>query len=138
MTTTTNTRTLEGQRAVRAASAARKAERDAWRARELERLDLDELIARRWQDAAACEGEGRRIGTTDAAEAAEVVEEFCAKCPVVQQCRTWADGDRQYEGVAGARVFKWTKIPVLVDGKVKQRDVRTVTAPRAIEGSVAA
>lgn len=128
---TTNTRTLEARRAARA-------EREAFRAQRLARQDWDKMIARRWEDAAACDGADPRLfDVTDADQAAEAGS-LCARCDVVQQCRAQAEGDRQFEGVAGGQVFKWTKIPVLVDGKIRQRDTRTVTPIISAEGSVAA
>lgn len=135
---TTNTRTLEALRERRAERQRQQAERAAIRDGQVNRQAWDKMIARRWQDAAQCEGAAELFTTTDPAEAGPAAD-ICAKCDVVEQCRAWAERDRQFEGVAGGLVFKHTKIPVLVDGKVKQRDVRTATPVRATtEGSVAA
>lgn len=30
---------------------------------------------------------------------------LCQSCPVMTQCRAWADGERDYVGVAGGRVY---------------------------------
>ncbi|MFI8528484.1 WhiB family transcriptional regulator [Promicromonospora sukumoe] len=136
---TTNTRTLEALRARRAERERERAERAARRdGGQRDSQVWDKMIARRWQDAAACEGAADLFTTTDATEAGPAAD-ICATCDVVEQCRNWVERERQYEGVAAGLVFKHTKIPVLVDGKVKQRDVRTATPIRTeTEGSAAA
>lgn len=55
-----------------------------------------------WQFQAVCVGD-LRMTTRDSEIAATVIEERCAVCPVIAECREWANVERDYEGVAGGQ-----------------------------------
>lgn len=57
-----------------------------------------------WTTRALCAG---RPEATDSRtkRRAEAALELCRQCPVLEQCRAWADAEGTYVGVAGGRVY---------------------------------
>lgn len=57
-----------------------------------------------WSATALCNG---RPELTDqrCKRQAERALALCRQCPVMDQCRAWADSERNYVGVAGGRVY---------------------------------
>lgn len=57
-----------------------------------------------WADRAACAGHPELTDERTKLRARQALE-LCRQCPVVEQCRAWADTERTYVGVAGGRVY---------------------------------
>lgn len=57
-----------------------------------------------WMMRASC---AAQPGLMDATTAPEVFDALavCATCPVVQQCRAWANTEEHFIGVAGGKVY---------------------------------
>lgn len=72
-----------------------------------------------WQNHAACNGvdettqylftnppapnRGMRAEMSIIAE--RLNRDYCSQCPVLRQCRNWADNDFNFSGIAGGRVY---------------------------------
>jgi hypothetical protein len=65
----------------------------------------------RWQDRALCgsaaeEDKDQFTNSYPVIEVArDLVRRFCHQCPVMNECRTWATGERHFSGVAGGALF---------------------------------
>lgn len=57
-----------------------------------------------WADRAACAGHPELTDERTKLRARKALE-LCRRCPVVEQCRAWADAEGTYVGVAGGRVY---------------------------------
>lgn len=58
-----------------------------------------------WQAQAACQGLPELVDATRPPEVWDGLA-LCAHCPVITQCRQWAQTETDYVGIAGGRV--WT------------------------------
>lgn len=58
-----------------------------------------------WQLDAACAGQPTMIDATRPPKVWDGLA-LCARCPVITQCRTWAEDESEYVGIAGGVV--WT------------------------------
>lgn len=63
----------------------------------------------KWQMKAAC----RTAPPNDMTDggmswftARDLAESYCFRCPVMQHCRTWADSDKYFTGLAGGILYK--------------------------------
>lgn len=57
-----------------------------------------------WAARAACIGKPELTDQKGRRKARRALD-LCAQCPVMEQCRAWADNERSYVGVAGGRVY---------------------------------
>lgn len=57
-----------------------------------------------WSTRAACAGHPELTDERTKRGARRALE-LCAGCPVIAQCRAWADSEATYVGVAGGRVY---------------------------------
>lgn len=57
-----------------------------------------------WQRRAACAGQHQLMDNTSG-EAVYDALRLCFGCPVLQQCRAWADSETYLEGVAGGELY---------------------------------
>lgn len=57
-----------------------------------------------WQLRAACADTPGLMDATDPPEVFHALA-VCSTCPVVHQCRSWADTETDYAGVAGGQVY---------------------------------
>lgn len=58
-----------------------------------------------WQLRAACGADPKLMSETQAPRVFDALAVCSNGCPVVAQCRAWADSEREYVGVAGGRVY---------------------------------
>lgn len=73
----------------------------------------DDLRAETWRADAACLGsKPDRFDTLSGnsqlsylTKARPTVEEFCLDCPVLAECRRWADSEPEFTGIAAGRVY---------------------------------
>lgn len=57
-----------------------------------------------WQAQAHCQDNPRLIDATRVPEVWDGLR-LCADCPVIAQCRAWAEAETDYVGIAGGRVY---------------------------------
>lgn len=57
-----------------------------------------------WQVHAACGGDPDLMDETTAPKVFAAVA-LCARCPVIERCKSWADKEPDYVGVAGGLVY---------------------------------
>lgn len=57
-----------------------------------------------WQFHAACLDQAATMSATRPPHVWDALA-ICATCPVLAQCQQWADGERDYVGVAGGAVY---------------------------------
>lgn len=57
-----------------------------------------------WAEEAACVGHPELTDERTKLRARKALA-MCRQCPVIEQCRAWAEAEGTYVGVAGGRVF---------------------------------
>lgn len=57
-----------------------------------------------WQAAAVCRDNPQLIDATRVPEVWDGLR-LCASCPVIEQCRAWAESETDYVGIAGGQVY---------------------------------
>lgn len=57
-----------------------------------------------WQKHAVCVADPRATNGETPRDIARA-QAMCQRCPVLAQCRAWADSERDFEGVAGGLVY---------------------------------
>lgn len=61
-----------------------------------------------WRDDAACKESDPNLFTGAQLKSRDnrmQALEICSRCPVIQQCREWADEDLYFQGIAGAQYY---------------------------------
>ena len=56
------------------------------------------------------------VGKASKVDRTRLIKQYCRRCPVIAQCKRWADAERGFVGVAGGGIYSPTS-----DGKAHKR-----------------